>query len=200
MTEPEQPIELTDATQSDAPQPQPLAEATKATPASPAKPYRLSDAERSTAISALGDAYAEGRLDAEEFGVRMSTATEAKLATDLAGVFADLPHQEPEFLAKLLKPEDPERQSKLDARRAARAHRASRAADRSQRRIEHNPRPLMMMPLIVLILAATNMWFFLPLLFICMSMSVRGGHQRRDLGCGPGAARALPHPTREKGL
>lgn len=188
MTEPEQPIEPTDP-----------AVASEATPA-PVKPYRLSDEERNTAISALGDAYAEGRLDAEEFSARMSVATEAKLATDLAPVFADLPRQEPDFLVKLLKPGDPERQSKLDARRAARAHRASRAADRSQRRIEHNPRPLMMMPLIVLILAATNMWFFLPLLFICMSMSVRGGQHRRDLGCGPGAARGLPHPPQKKSL
>ena len=54
-------------------------------------PYRLSDAERDEAIGALGDAFAEGRLDAGEFTARMQAASEATFATDLDPLFADLP-------------------------------------------------------------------------------------------------------------
>ena len=54
-------------------------------------PYRLSDGERDEAIGALGDAFAEGRLDAGEFTARMQAASEATFATDLDPLFADLP-------------------------------------------------------------------------------------------------------------
>lgn len=54
-------------------------------------PYRLSDAERDEAISALADAYADGRLTAAEFDERMAAASAARFAADLDGLFSDLP-------------------------------------------------------------------------------------------------------------
>ena len=53
--------------------------------------YRLSDVERDEAISALADAYAEGRLDEAEFGQRMGAASSSRFAADLDPLFADLP-------------------------------------------------------------------------------------------------------------
>ena len=50
------------------------------TDAGPTHAYRLSDAERDEAISALGEAYAEGRLDAQEFEDRMAVAAAARFA------------------------------------------------------------------------------------------------------------------------
>lgn len=60
-------------------------------PRPPYAPYRLSDVERDEAITALGDAYAEGRLDHDEFEVRLEVAARAVLAEDLDPLFADLP-------------------------------------------------------------------------------------------------------------
>jgi hypothetical protein len=63
---------------------------------SAAHPYRLSDAERDEAISALADAYADGRLTAAEFDERMAVASAARFAADLDGLFRDLPPRQAE--------------------------------------------------------------------------------------------------------
>ena len=52
---------------------------------------RASDQDRQEAVLALADAYAEGRLDAEEFEVRQSSALVATYLHDLDPLFADLP-------------------------------------------------------------------------------------------------------------
>ena len=51
---------------------------------------RVSDAEREPTIERLQDAYAEGRLDHEEFDLRMHLAMTAKTRGDLAEVTRDL--------------------------------------------------------------------------------------------------------------
>jgi uncharacterized Tic20 family protein len=51
---------------------------------------RISDAEREPAIERLKEAYAEGRLDHDEFDMRMHLAMTAKTRRDLAAVVADL--------------------------------------------------------------------------------------------------------------
>lgn len=51
---------------------------------------RVSDAEREATIERLQDAYAEGRLDHEEFDLRMHLAMTAKTRGDLAGLTHDL--------------------------------------------------------------------------------------------------------------
>ncbi|KAB1504204.1 DUF1707 domain-containing protein [Corynebacterium sp. 320] len=52
---------------------------------------RISDAERTTAIEALGSHFAEGRLDLQEYDERISSATEARTQQELDHLFTDLP-------------------------------------------------------------------------------------------------------------
>jgi hypothetical protein len=51
---------------------------------------RLSDADRDDAISRLGDHYAAGRLDKDEFDERSDAVWTARTGADLVPVFADL--------------------------------------------------------------------------------------------------------------
>lgn len=51
---------------------------------------RVSDAERESVIERLQDAYAEGRIDHEEFDLRTHLAMTAKTRGDLSGLTADL--------------------------------------------------------------------------------------------------------------
>lgn len=60
-------------------------------PAASDTPVRIGDAERDTAVSDLGDHFAAGRLDREEFDERADKAMRARFTTDLAPLFADLP-------------------------------------------------------------------------------------------------------------
>jgi len=60
-------------------------------PAAPATPIRIGDAERDEAVSDLGDHFAAGRLNREEFDDRADQAMQARFSTDLAPLFADLP-------------------------------------------------------------------------------------------------------------
>lgn len=144
--------------------------------------YRLSDHERSLAINALSDAFSEGRLDAEEFRERMSAASEARLASDLDPLFVDLPGRTPSFLQHGARAHGP--------RQPARAHtpatgRPGRQPQQFGRRPAGYPNPMVFAPLIVLVMAATNMWFFLPLLFVALGMFTGGGRSSaRHTQCG----------------
>ncbi|MEV0664125.1 DUF1707 and DUF4870 domain-containing protein [Actinomadura luteofluorescens] len=51
---------------------------------------RVSDAEREPVIQRLQDAYAEGRLDEDEFDLRVQLAMTAKTRNDLGAVLLDL--------------------------------------------------------------------------------------------------------------
>ena len=64
-------------------------------PAQPATPIRIGDAERDRAVSALGDHFAAGRLDREEFDTRVDEAMAARFESDLRPLFADLPRSQP---------------------------------------------------------------------------------------------------------
>ena len=61
------------------------------TPTTPATPIRIGDAERDKAVSDLGDHFAAGRLNREEFDDRADQAMQARFSTELAPLFADLP-------------------------------------------------------------------------------------------------------------
>lgn len=52
---------------------------------------RVGDAERESAVQALGDHYAAGRLSQEEFDERSTAAWSARTAGDLTVLFGDLP-------------------------------------------------------------------------------------------------------------
>jgi len=58
---------------------------------SAAPAIRASDRERDAATHRLQDAFAEGRLDDDEFDVRMRGALSARTRADLDGLLADLP-------------------------------------------------------------------------------------------------------------
>lgn len=59
--------------------------------ASDRAPMRASDQDRHEAVLALSEAFADGRLDAEEFEARQSRALVATYVHDLDPLFADLP-------------------------------------------------------------------------------------------------------------
>jgi hypothetical protein len=65
------------------------------TAATPATPVRIGDAERDRAVSTLGDHFAAGRLDREEFDTRVDQAMAARFDNDLRPLFADLPRSQP---------------------------------------------------------------------------------------------------------
>jgi hypothetical protein len=54
-------------------------------------PLRIGDAERDHAIAALGDHFAAGRLNTEEFEERVDQAIRARFNDDLQPLFVDLP-------------------------------------------------------------------------------------------------------------
>jgi hypothetical protein len=56
---------------------------------------RVGDAERYQAAMALGDHFATGRLDQQEFDDRVQAAYAARTRADLQRLFADLPEQAP---------------------------------------------------------------------------------------------------------
>ncbi len=56
---------------------------------------RIGDAERDAAVSALGEHYAAGRLDKDEYDERAAGAWAARTASDLRPLFADLPAPNP---------------------------------------------------------------------------------------------------------
>lgn len=58
------------------------------------KNIRVSDTERSAALAALGQFYAEGRLTMTETDDRCEAVADAKTRGDLNAIFTDLPNQE----------------------------------------------------------------------------------------------------------
>lgn len=67
----------------------------------PGSGMRLSDADRDQALALLGEHYAVGRLDKEEYDERSDAIWSARTRADLRPVFADLPRpveQRPEHV------------------------------------------------------------------------------------------------------
>jgi len=59
------------------------------------KDLRIGDTERDAAVTALGEHFAAGRIDAQEFEDRSSAAWAARSAGALAPLFEDLPAPHP---------------------------------------------------------------------------------------------------------
>lgn len=132
---------------------------------------RIGDAERERAQSTLGDHYAAGRLDHDEYSERLDRIWAARTRAELAPVFADLPAAGP-------------------AQRAAYPYSAPasrRLSPAARSRGSRPPVPLLVLLVVVgTVLVATNLpwilvglgvWFFF----------LRGG------GC---RSQARLHPTR----
>lgn len=56
-----------------------------------ARDLRIGDAERDAAATELGEHFAQGRLDSEEYAGRLDTVMGARTAGDLVPAFVDLP-------------------------------------------------------------------------------------------------------------
>ena len=82
---------------------------------------RIGTAERERAVMALGEHFAQGRLDPEEFEQRMTAAYAARTAADLDRLFDDLPRPTP--------PPQPTTSYPLPARGAYPVHPPARAHD-----------------------------------------------------------------------
>jgi hypothetical protein len=72
-------------------------ETPEGTPERPA--LRVSMAERESAMRALDEHLAAGRLDPREYADRSAAASEAKVAEDLNKLFTDLPNPHPDLSA-----------------------------------------------------------------------------------------------------
>ena len=68
-----------------APRPEPL----------PPDLLRVGDAERQQAVAALGEHFAAGRLDQDEYDTRVQAAYAGRTRVDLQGLFGDLPEPVP---------------------------------------------------------------------------------------------------------
>jgi len=56
---------------------------------------RIGDAERTSALDALGEHLSSGRIDLDEFGTRSAQVTQARTVADLRALFTDLPAPHP---------------------------------------------------------------------------------------------------------
>ncbi|RJQ83766.1 DUF1707 SHOCT-like domain-containing protein [Amycolatopsis panacis] len=63
----------------------------------PSPQLRVSDQERESALTALGEHMSAGRIDIEEYGERSARITAAKTRGELAEMFADLPAPHPAY-------------------------------------------------------------------------------------------------------
>jgi TM2 domain-containing membrane protein YozV len=59
------------------------------------RPIRIGNVEREQAVKALGDHFAQGRLEPDEFEERMTAAYAARTAEELDRLFDDLPRSAP---------------------------------------------------------------------------------------------------------
>ncbi|MFI9452891.1 DUF1707 domain-containing protein [Amycolatopsis sp. NPDC052450] len=63
----------------------------------PSPRLRISDQDRESALTALGEHMSVGRIDIDEYGERSAQVTAAKTRGELSGIFADLPEPHPLF-------------------------------------------------------------------------------------------------------
>lgn len=63
----------------------------------PSPQLRISDQNRESALSALGEHMSAGRIDIDEYGERSARITAAKTRGELVELFADLPQPHPRY-------------------------------------------------------------------------------------------------------
>ncbi|MCR6488548.1 DUF1707 domain-containing protein [Amycolatopsis sp. OK19-0408] len=63
----------------------------------PSPQLRISDQNRESALTALGEHMTAGRIDIEEYGERSARITAAKTRGELVEIFADLPAPHPKY-------------------------------------------------------------------------------------------------------
>ncbi|MFC3451954.1 DUF1707 SHOCT-like domain-containing protein [Amycolatopsis speibonae] len=75
----------------------------------PSPQLRISDQDRESALTALGEHMSVGRIDIDEFGERSARITAAKTRGELSEVFLDLPEPHPGFDAPKTVVSEPEK-------------------------------------------------------------------------------------------
>jgi hypothetical protein len=68
---------------------------TGAFPGSDPSNIRVGDAERNSAMDALGEHLSSGRIDLDEFGTRSAQVSQARTVADIRALFIDLPAPHP---------------------------------------------------------------------------------------------------------
>lgn len=151
-------------------------------PAGPHGPdsLRLSDAERETASQALGEHFAQGRLDADEHAERHERVWASKTRGDIPPLFADLPGGSPLHPAPPRSPGlPPTAPPWVTASRYSRPRRMG------------VPAPVKIaFGIVVAVLVITHWWLVLIALGVAWMLSHRGDRkgrrsQRRYAGHGP---------------
>ncbi|MEU3625451.1 hypothetical protein BS329_22410 [Amycolatopsis coloradensis] len=75
----------------------------------PSPQLRISDRDRESALTALGEHLSVGRIDIDEFGERSAQVTAAKTRGELSEIFLDLPEPHPGFDAPVPVATEPEK-------------------------------------------------------------------------------------------
>ncbi|WP_414935736.1 DUF1707 SHOCT-like domain-containing protein [Amycolatopsis sp. cmx-11-51] len=75
----------------------------------PSPQLRISDQDRESALTALGEHLSVGRIDIDEFGERSAQVTAAKTRGELSAFFLDLPEPHPVFDAPKTAVSEPEK-------------------------------------------------------------------------------------------
>ena len=135
---------------------------------------RLSDAERETAASALGEHYAEGRLDVEEHHERHERIWAARTRGEIPPIFSDLPGGSP------LHPV---------AARSPAGGRSPFTPTRARASRPGLPWPLKVLLAVGLVMLVVSHW---PLLLVGVGVWWLLS-SRRQRTCGPRASRHLSH-------
>lgn len=146
----------------------------------PEDALRISDADRETATTALGEHMSAGRLDLDEYGERAAKVTAAKTRAELLAVFRDLPTPHPQFAV-----------APLGGRPHGGAPRTSPTED-DQNRGEATPAPergnavahgiwgsamTVIVAAVVLFLVTHQWWWFLMIPLATMLVGRGGGHR-----------------------
>ncbi|MGH3359241.1 MAG: DUF1707 SHOCT-like domain-containing protein [Nocardioidaceae bacterium] len=122
---------------------------------------RIGDAERNAAVTALGEHFAAGRLDKEEFDERTATAWAARTSGDLAPLFVDLPSPH----APPVESADPGSPARSD-----RTHRGSWVG---------LARFAVVVPIVALAVALQISWFVVALVIWVCCVGTARSHRRR---------------------
>ncbi len=138
----------------------------------PADLLRVGDAERQQAVTALGEHFATGRLDQDEYDTRVQIAWAAKTRVDLQGLFGDLPEPVPFRPAGRGAPGSEQRG--WEAGRDAR--------DRPRRR---GPAPVILVLMAIAIFVGVSMLVHFPVVPLLFLLFWVGGGRRRGWGGGP---------------
>ena len=93
---------------------------TAPSPGSDPSNLRIGDAERNSAMDALGEHLSSGRIDLDEFGTRSAQVTQARTVADLRALFVDLPAPHPTLPGPVPTPRpvvQPDRRDRSDVAR-----------------------------------------------------------------------------------